>query len=370
LRIRLLHGLHSGPRHFDKARRLIKRIKANLAPFEPSYSFWADTFSGGFFLVPSTLRLSDEDRILYETDLGFFAAALDRDWIQSLHHGERALAFLGKHACNACEKLRVHANRLQVQTLMGRLSDAQKTIERIIPLLKVCTSPLRRMGAVLAWVECLRTQGRGKKALALLEKHATLLDTLSHHPASNLMFLRIKGEILARETVDPILDQSRLCTATLAQLEKALKDFYGARLPPAFATCWILQVLNRLKTQGKKDVAFSFSRLHQAIKIYAKAWPGPEKHPLQAFAYFVLGKVHAQTGAFDAALMAYRRAENIYKKVLHSLKVEDVSALYGGMVHVGRSKKDPDLAYAALAKHVSLFGLTHPRTRALCQGVP
>jgi tetratricopeptide (TPR) repeat protein len=369
LRIRLLHGLHSGPRDFDQARMLITRIKADLARFDPPFSFGALDFPDGAFLAPFTPRLGEEDLILWETDLGFFAAALDRDWTQSLDHGERALALLEKHSCNGSEKLRVHANLLQVQTLTGQLKEAQKTIEHIIPLLKGCTSPLRRMGAVLAWAECLRIQGQGKKALTLLQKHAKLLDALPHHPASTLMFLRIKGEILAREMLDPIPDQARLCNATLAQLERALKDFYGGRLPPALATCWVLQVGNSLRNAGEKDGGFLLSRLNQALRIYADAWPGPATHPLQAFAYFVVGKGYTQTGAFDAALLAYRRAEEIYKQVLHSLKVEDVSALYGGMVQLGRLRGDADLAYEALAKHVGLFGLAHPRTRALCEGV-
>jgi tetratricopeptide (TPR) repeat protein len=279
------------------------------------------------FLAPFTPRLGEEDLILWETDLGFFAAALDRDWIQSLDHGERALALLGQHARNPYEKLRVHANRLQVQTLTGRLKDAQETIGQIRPLLEICKSPLRRMGAVLAWAECLRTQGQGAQALTLLQKHAKLLDALPHHPASTLMFLRIKGEILAREMLDPIPDQARLCNATLAQLERALKDFYGGRLPPALATCWVLQVGNSLRTAGEKDGGFLLSRLNQALRIYADAWPGSATHPLQAFAYFVLGKGYTQTGAFDAALLAYRRAEEIYKTSEHLLLFWGVSFL-------------------------------------------
>ncbi len=330
LRIRLLHALHTGQRDLQKARALIPLIEE---------------------AQKALCRFPDlDDRILYETDQGFLAAALDVNWDTSIFHGEKALALLKQKHDAPNEKLRVLSNLLQGYTLTGQVVQAEKIQREVQLTLKVSRSLLRQAVFQIACAGLLTVQGHFAKSRQLLTETEPLIKELSYHLPTKMMFLRAKAENLVR------LGHQKQGEAVLSELQENIQRFYGERPSAIQATVWVLRAFNQTS---------STNNVQRAIQLYNTIWRGDTKMAPQGFAHFVLGCVFEKAGNHAQALRAYQKADAIYDTALQEKAIHDVGQLFWKIVTLACRLKKMDLARLYLKKQGHVFGLNHPRTKEL-----
>ncbi|MGL5720041.1 MAG: NB-ARC domain-containing protein [Alphaproteobacteria bacterium] len=334
LRIRMLDYLSGTLRDFEAAKELIADIQQDQKSLQNS---------------PSQM-----DQALLEMNLGFFEAVYFVNYEKAIQHETKAISLLEKIPESYEETIRTCGNLIQSYLLRGEILKARPYLETGKQLLANSKSDVYNALFVFAWVFFLTDQGNYEEAMSVIERHKKLFSNIPEYPTMEMYVLLQKAGVLIK------LEKTKLCKEILNNVEKKISAFFGKRESNIGANFLLLKVFNQLGEQETFQTSLAW--LQQAIGIYERAFHGPRKHRMQAFAHFVLGKLYEQQGDTKKAIDAYLQSEDTYNAVLKEKAIDDVSMLYAALALLGLKLNDMTMAQIYLRLHIKLFGLNHPRT--------
>lgn len=302
------------------------------------------------------IQLLPEDELLYNIDqhlLHRIGSHFDKATI----YGEKALKLSDVQEGMYEEKLRLISNLIQHHGLVGLLDDCQPLIDRGEKLMPLAYSQSSNAHFIYALSYLFTERGEFSKAIELVDQNKSCLAEQKSHPFIHF-FLRL-------QFIETLLRKGDIKRAKdmLASTAKLLRNYYEKEDNHFFGKLFVLEAAAKIEEPNSFIEAKSL--FQKGIKIYEKAYKGPDNHRHQSYAHLQLGKLFHQNQFYKEAKVQYLKAEIILKKLCKNLKVDEVSKLYKQLAILGVDAKDEVLTHEYVKKHVALFDLNHPSTKEI-----
>lgn len=335
LRNRVFDVVLCGLRDFDKAKTILVVLQDDLK---------------------RGIRLSNKDYIQYLISLSFFQSMYNPNYKSAIATGNKALNLVKKEKTMKEEQIRLIANLLQFNSLIGDLSTCEALYQEGLDLLKISESFAYNALFVFATTLYLLDLGKNAETITFVESQKPLLEKLDNYPSLRFYIL----SELARACVKN--KDYKKALGIIAISESEAKKFYGDEENTFFANLKNLKALCLLKSSNLKSLE---STIKNSLRIFNKAYKGENKHRLQAEAHHILGLIYENHGQLKKAKDQYLKSEDIFEKILKFKAISDVSELYFNLAELGIKLKEEELTHTYLKKLIQFFGIDHKRTKDL-----
>lgn len=299
----------------------------------------------------SQIQLLPEDELLYNIDQHLFHRIGSR-FDKAIIYGEKALKLSDSQVGMHEEKLRLFSNLIQHHGLVGLLDDCQILINKGEKVMPLAQSQSSNAHFIYALSYLFTERGEFSRAIELVDQNKGYLDEQKSHPFIHF-FLRL-------QFTETLLRNGKIKRAKdmLTSTAKLLRDYHDKEDNHFFGKLFVLEAISMLQDPN----SFLEAKLlfQKGIKIYEKAYKGPDNHRHQSYAHLQLGKLLHQNKSFEEAKSHYLKAEAILEKICKSLKVDEVSELYKQLAILGADMKDEVLSHNYIKKLTSTFDLNHP----------
>lgn len=334
LRARIFDVLVCGIRDPEKAKIVSSRIQADL---------------------DKGVLLSATDKILYTITQSVLSALQSPDYTKALDYGHEASFLLEKEEGLYEEKIRLIANLIQYNALLGNLDECEKLVKKGEAFLPLSKSEAYNSLFIFATTLYLIDKGELQRTVDLIAHYHTLIEGLNLYPSIRFYILN--------QLAEAFLKQGHLekCQQILKKSEKDATEFYTNKKNTFFAHLDVMKA--SCSFPKSKDFKNSEALIRNSLKTYVEVVGGEDKHRNQAFAHLMLGKLYALNKHYDQAKEQFLASEQIFEKLLKNKKIDDVSELYKSLAILGANSQNEALTHQYLEKHKSLFGVNHPKTR-------
>lgn len=296
-------------------------------------------------------KLSKVDEFRYNGTMFLYNFVFSPDYKTAIIYGKKALELIESEEGMFEEKVRLYANLLQYCSLAGELENSHMYIEKGNSCLPRSESSAYNALYIFAVSMFHNDCCEYDKTIELIKANKPLLSKQDSYPSIRFFVLNQFAEALAKKG-----DVAKSLEA-LAQAEKLGREYYPNEDNSFFGKWYALKAACQIS--NKETYSLAQKSLTKSLKIYEKVYSGTDKHRNQAFAHFMMGKLHYLKRQYVQSKEHFLQSDQIYDRLLKHKKIEEISQLYKFLAVLGVDLKDETLTHIYLRKHVDIFGVDH-----------